>query len=234
MEPRRTRPTLRPASPATRCLNQEGIFVFPGSSHRRLSIADKQGGIPKRRKGDGIVLLTGDTYSTCRFHLPWDWRTSLVEVTSAAPLIRTASSSIQTSVDQKQMQDLPLNGRSPVFTHNANPGHRTHQYRTQSGQQDNVGLTVNGLRATQNNFQLDGAVYNDRFFNPFPSCPIRTRSRNSRYSPQTTAQSMPVSDSWQSLRSVPIIFMGSALRVPPCNTCVHARNDSQRQRLPSS
>jgi hypothetical protein len=97
--------------------------------------------------------------------------TQSVEVTSAAPLIQTASSSIQTSVDQKQMQDLPLNGRNPLQLTTLTPGTALTSTGTESGQQDNVGLTVNGLRATQNNFQLDGAIYNDRFFDSVPILP---------------------------------------------------------------
>ncbi len=57
-------------------------------------------------------------------------------------------------------------------THDAHPRHRVDSGRAlRAGQQDNTGLTVNGLRATENNFQLDGAIYNDRFFDSVPILP---------------------------------------------------------------
>ncbi len=92
--------------------NQEGIFVFPdlpiGAYQLQISRAGFQ-----TQKRDGIVLLTGQTLDL-QISLAVGSETQSVEVTSAAPLIQTASSSIQTSVDQKQMQDLPLNGRNPL------------------------------------------------------------------------------------------------------------------------
>ena len=149
--------------------NQEGIFVFPdlpiGTYQLQISRAGFQ-----TQKRDGIVLLTGQTLDL-QISLAVGSETQSVEVTSAAPLIQTASSSIQTSVDQKQMQDLPLNGRNPLQLTTLTPGTALTSTGTESGQQDNVGLTVNGLRATQNNFQLDGAVYNDRFFDSVPILP---------------------------------------------------------------
>src|ERR1700691_2962118 len=149
--------------------NQDGIFVFPdlpiGSYQLQISRSGFQ-----TQKRDGIVLLTGQTLDL-HISLAVGSETQSVEVTSAAPLIQTASSSIQTSVDQKQMQDLPLNGRNPLQLTTLTPGTALTNTGTESGQQDNIGLTVNGLRATQNNFQLDGAIYNDRFFDSVPILP---------------------------------------------------------------
>jgi len=153
----------------TEVTNQDGIFVFPD-----LPIGAYQLQISRRgfqtQKRDGIVLLTGQTLDL-HISLTVGSETQSVEVTSAAPLIQTASSSIQASVDQKQMQDLPLNGRNPLQLTTLTPGTALTTTGTEAGQQDNVGLVVNGLRATQNNFQLDGAIYNDRFFDSVPILP---------------------------------------------------------------
>jgi hypothetical protein len=149
--------------------NQEGIFVFPDLPIGTYQLQISQAGF-QTQKRDGIVLLTGQTLNL-NISLAVGSETQSVEVTSAAPLIQTASSSIQTSVDQKQMQDLPLNGRNPLQLTTLTPGTALTNSGTESGQQDNVGLTVNGLRATQNNFQLDGAIYNDRFFDSVPILP---------------------------------------------------------------
>ena len=149
--------------------NQDGIFVFPDLPIGTYQLQISKNGF-QTQKHDGIVLLTGQTLDL-QLPLSVGPATQSVEVTSAAPLIQTASSSIQTSVDQKQMQDLPLNGRNPLQLTTLTPGTALTNTGTESGQQDNVGLTVNGLRATQNNFQLDGAIYNDRFFDSVPILP---------------------------------------------------------------
>ena len=85
--------------------NQDGIFVFPDLPIGTYQLQISKNGF-QTQKHDGIVLLTGQTLDL-QLSLSVGSETQSVEVTSAAPLIQTASSSIQTSVDQKQMQDLP-------------------------------------------------------------------------------------------------------------------------------
>src|SRR5580700_6758537 len=70
--------------------NQEGIFVFPdlpiGPYHLQIGRAGFQ-----TQQRDGIVLLTGQTLEL-QLSLAVGSETQSVEVTSAAPLIQTASS----------------------------------------------------------------------------------------------------------------------------------------------
>jgi hypothetical protein len=153
----------------TEVSNQEGIFVFPDLPIGAYQLQISKPGFQSQKR-DGIVLLTGQTLDL-QISLTVGSEAQSVEVTDEAPLIQTASSSIQASVDQKQMQDLPLNGRNPLQLTTLTPGTALTTTGTEAGQQDNVGLIVNGLRATQNNFQLDGAIYNDRFFDSVPILP---------------------------------------------------------------
>jgi hypothetical protein len=153
----------------TEVSNQEGIFVFPDLPIGAYQLQISKPGF-QTQKRDSIVLLTGQTLDL-QISLTVGSEAQSVEVTDEAPLIQTASSSIQASVDQKQMQDLPLNGRNPLQLTTLTPGTALTTTGTEAGQQDNVGLIVNGLRATQNNFQLDGAIYNDRFFDSVPILP---------------------------------------------------------------
>jgi Carboxypeptidase regulatory-like domain/TonB-dependent Receptor Plug Domain len=149
--------------------NQEGIYVFPDLPIGSYSLKASHDGFATQEQ-KGIELLTGRTVEI-QILLPVGSASQSVEVTSDAPLIQTTSSSVQASVDQKQMQDLPLNGRNALQLTTLTPGTALTAVGTESGQQDNTGLTVNGLRATQNNFQLDGAIYNDRFFDSVPILP---------------------------------------------------------------
>ncbi len=149
--------------------NQEGIYVFPDLAIGTYSIQASHEGF-EIEKRDGVELLTGHTVDL-RIELSIGSTAQSIEVTTAAPLIQTASASTQTSVEQEQIQDLPLNGRNALQLTVLTPGTALTSVGTESGQQDNTGLTVNGLRATQNNFQLDGAIYNDRFFDSIPILP---------------------------------------------------------------
>jgi Carboxypeptidase regulatory-like domain/TonB-dependent Receptor Plug Domain len=153
----------------TATTNQDGIYVFPDLPIGSYSLKASRDGFATQEQ-NGIELLTGRTLEI-QILLPVGSASQSVEVTSDAPLIQTSSSSVQASVDQKQMQDLPLNGRNALQLTTLTPGTALTTAGTESGQQDNTGLTVNGLRATQNNFQLDGAIYNDRFFDSVPILP---------------------------------------------------------------
>lgn len=153
----------------TETTNQDGIFVFPDLPIGTYALEIRKDGF-ETQKRQGTVLLTGQTLDI-QIALAVGSSTQSVEVTSAAPLIQTGTSSIQTSVDQKQIRDLPLNGRNPLQLTTLTPGTALTNVGTESGQQDNIGLTVNGLRATQNNFQLDGAIYTNRFFDSVPILP---------------------------------------------------------------
>ncbi len=153
----------------TEVTNQDGIFVFPDLPIGTYAFDISKSGFETQHR-EGTVLLTGQSLNL-QISLAVGSSTQSVTVTSQAPLIQTASSSIQTSVDQKQMQDLPLNGRNPLQLTTLTPGTVLTTIGTESGQQDNSGLSVNGLRTTQDNYQLDGAIYTDRFFDSVPILP---------------------------------------------------------------
>jgi hypothetical protein len=149
--------------------NNEGIFAFPDLPIGTYAIkADKPGFRPEERAG--VSLLTGQSLDL-KFALQIGRSTQAVDVTEGAPLIQTDSSAVQTSVPQTQMQDLPLNGRNALQLTVLTPGTVLTNVGTESGQQDNTGLSVNGLRATQNNFLLDGTAYTNRFFDSVPTMP---------------------------------------------------------------
>ncbi len=149
--------------------NAAGLFEFPNLpiGHYQLEISGP--GFQSQRT-DRIELLTGATLD-----LPVSLKVGdavqAVTVTAEAPVVESTSSSVQTSVNQTAIRDLPLNGRNPLQLTALTPGTAITDVGTESGQQDNRGLTVNGLRATQNNFVLDGAGYTNRFFDSVPTMP---------------------------------------------------------------
>jgi len=149
--------------------NAAGIFEFPDLPIGQYELNFTKQGF-RSQKTDKVTLVTGSTMDM-QIQLQVGDSTQSVTVTGEAPLVQSASSSVESSVTVAQMQDLPLNGRNALQLTTLTPGTAITDVGTESGQQDNRGLTVNGLRATQNNFQLDGAIYNDRFFDSVPTMP---------------------------------------------------------------
>jgi hypothetical protein len=149
--------------------NAQGIFVFPSLPIGQYSLRIEKSGFRSIER-KGLTLLTGQVID---LQLPLDLgaTTENVLVTDTAALIQTASSTVATTIDAQQIQDLPLNGRNPLQLTTLTPGAALTSVGTEAGQQDNVGLTVNGLRPTQNTYLLDNGIYNNRFFDSVPILP---------------------------------------------------------------
>ena len=117
-----------------------------------------------------LTLLTGQV-ADLALALQVGTLDTVVEVTGGLPLVQTSTSSVQTSMTQRQVQELPLNGRNPLQLVALTAGASITDAGTVAGQQDNRGISVNGLRTTQNNVRLDGSNYNNRFFGSAPVLP---------------------------------------------------------------
>lgn len=85
-----------------------------------------------------------------------------VEVVAETPIVKTESSEVSTLINNTQVMQMPLNGRNLVQLVAMQPG-----VSTTLGSQMFVGLGnltsvfVNGNRASQNNWMIDGADNND-------------------------------------------------------------------------
>ncbi len=149
--------------------NSDGLFAYPDLPIGTYTVEVKKTGFEGERR-QGISLLTGQVLDL-RIALKVGAASQTVEVTAGTPLVQSDSASVETSVAEKQIHDLPLNGRNALQLTTLTPGTVLTNVGTESGQQDNIGLAVNGLRATQNNFQLDGTPYTNRFFDSAPNLP---------------------------------------------------------------
>ena len=116
-----------------------------------------------------IRLNVGD-HVVVDFHLPVGSVAEQVEVRDAQPTIETNTSEVSGVVNDKQMLDLPLNGRDffqlvllqpgAVPVTNAGPS-----FSSQGGMSKAV---VNGMRPTFNNISIDGTDVNDPGYNMPP------------------------------------------------------------------
>jgi len=81
--------------------------------------------------------------------------TETVEVTSAAPVLQSQDASVGQVVDQRSVNNLPLNGRNFTFLAQLASGVNTPQADTR-GNAASGAFTANGNRPAQNNYMLDG------------------------------------------------------------------------------
>jgi hypothetical protein len=90
-----------------------------------------------------------------------------VEVTGAAPLLQTESSSLGTVETQRRISELPLNGRNFIQLAYLGPGANGGQTGSNvsggvfENERANEAVSVNGLRVSNNNFLLNGVDNNE-------------------------------------------------------------------------
>ncbi len=149
--------------------NDAGIFVFPDLPIGVYELKIAATGFTSQDRPN-LELLTGQTMDL-PIQLSVGAQSTEITVTSETQQIETSTSTVEQSVSQQQMRDLPLNGRNPLQLTTLTAGAVLTTTGTESGQQDNTGLSVNGLRATQNTYVLDGTIYVDRFFDSVPTMP---------------------------------------------------------------
>jgi Carboxypeptidase regulatory-like domain/TonB dependent receptor len=79
----------------------------------------------------------------------------MVEVTSSAPVLQSQDASVGQVVDQRSINNLPLNGRNFTFLAQLAAGVNTPQADTR-GNAASGAFAANGNRPAQNNYMLDG------------------------------------------------------------------------------
>ena len=93
--------------------------------------------------------------------------TETIQVTAAAPLLQTEASSLGTQETERRISELPLNGRNFIQLAYLGPGANSGQTGSNvsggvfENERANEGLSVNGLRVSNNNFLLNGVDNNE-------------------------------------------------------------------------
>ena len=125
------------------------------------------------------VTVTVTAAQSVIFQLKPGSVSTTVEVTGAAPLIDTSDAAIGSTIEGKQVTDLPLNGRNfselalltPGVTRGAygdvaSGGGSSNMTETQRyNESDSASISVNGLRPQADNYILDGVDNNDGLVN---------------------------------------------------------------------
>ncbi len=97
--------------------------------------------------------------------------TSIVTVSAGVDLVNTSDASVSTTVQTRQIKDLPLQARNPLNLITLQAG---------TAQNGNAPTSINGLRPTYTNVTLDGVNIQDNFL----------RENGTTFTPARLTQSM--------------------------------------------
>src|SRR5947209_9057898 len=147
--------------------NASGLFSLPDLQPSTYEVTISAPGFSTQHRTN--IVLTVGAQQVMNVELTTAQVNSTVEVTSSAPAIELASSSLGGVEDSRTTRELPLNGRDWTQLATLQPG--VASVRTQNtlnGSSSNRGsrgfgteLSINGGRPTQNNYFLDGISQND-------------------------------------------------------------------------
>ena len=123
------------------------------------------------------LTLNVSQVQTLNFQLKPGSTTTTVEVTDAAPIVDTATSSTGGIIEGSKITELPLNGRNPTQLALLVPGITRGAYGSSPsgaasgadtwryGETGGASISANGLRMQANNFELDGLDNNEALVN---------------------------------------------------------------------
>jgi hypothetical protein len=146
--------------------NGSGDYGFPEVPVGVYTLTfDLQGFKTSVRKGVPVEL---NQVVTLNSTLQIGQTKEVVEVTSEAPLVDTTSTQLGAVMDNRQVQNLPLNERDTYQLLQLQPGVMSTVGATNSlvyGSDQSGAVSVNGGRGRSNNFSVNGGDANDLFAN---------------------------------------------------------------------
>lgn len=145
-----------------------GLFRFPDLPVGSYNLTVSHGGFATSKQ-EGIVLVTGHNVDI-PVQLTVGGTTQSVDVAGITQGVQPTSSEVQTSIENKSMEDLPLNGRNALQLVFLSPG-AISQSDAASFQSANTRVSVNGNRGTDNGYELDGVNYIDTHYGTAPILP---------------------------------------------------------------
>lgn len=143
--------------------NERGTYLITSLPVGQYTLTVELPGFKKEVRG-GITLQVDQT-GRADFRLSVGNVTEVIEVTAAAPLVASETSSVGNVIDTTKVVELPLNGRDfknlALLVPNAMPTGQGTTHSTRGG------FNVAGSREVSNNFLLDGIDNNDPTVNLF-------------------------------------------------------------------
>ena len=142
-------------SEVTSVANADGKYIFVSVRPGTYTIVAEQAGF-KRQEIQSVKVDVG-VPATINFTLTPGEVAETVTVTSAdaQSVINTTNAELSTTVEARQINDLPLNGRNPLDLAALQPG--------VAAGASNRSATINGQRGTFSNITWDGININDNY-----------------------------------------------------------------------
>lgn len=144
--------------------NDSGVYTFPLLPVSMYSITADQKGFRAARQSD--IQLNVDQVARVDLDLQVGEVSETVEVKASAVVIDSETAAVGQVVSQKQVTELPLNGRNflqLLFIGNGAVMTSGEQGVMRQGQGD--AISINGSRPTSNNYLLDGTTNTDTSLN---------------------------------------------------------------------
>jgi hypothetical protein len=146
--------------------NDSGDYVFPDLPVGTYSLAFDLTGFKKAIRH--AITLDVNQVITLNMTMPLGAAQEVVDVTSDAPLVETSSTQLGAVVNNRSVNELPLNARDSYQFLQLQPGVQS-QLGSSGGTfygSDSAGsVSVNGGRDRANNFSVNGGDANDQFVN---------------------------------------------------------------------
>ncbi|HYO83631.1 MAG TPA: carboxypeptidase regulatory-like domain-containing protein [Bryobacteraceae bacterium] len=151
--------------PFTTASSADGNYSAPALNVGNYTIsAEKQGF--KKLVRSGITLLI-DQRAEINLQLDVGDISQSIEVTAAVALVDTGSATVGKVIENKRVQELPLNGRNALSLVLLTPGVKSQAGPTNSGFGDRgiqlSAISINGGPSALNSFVLDGANNNQGY-----------------------------------------------------------------------
>ncbi len=137
--------------------NSEGLYQFLEIEPDNYNINVSSSGFTESQLVDVKVEPNRNVQADVKLSIGGG--TTEVTVTAATELIDRESPTLGTTVDNRRIIGLPLNGRNVLDLATTQPGVVTNSPSTGFG--GGSGFRVNGQRAVENNISLDGATNNE-------------------------------------------------------------------------
>src|SRR5277367_4226553 len=137
--------------------NSEGYYVFPQLVVGTYTIAIEANGF-KRYVKTGIAL-NAEAKSNADVELTVGAASDSIEVAASSAALQVDSAQVSTTIETKQMEDLTLNGRNPIYLAALSPGVVGGTIGTfDPDSVSNGGFNINGGRTDEYVVIVDGAV----------------------------------------------------------------------------
>lgn len=149
--------------------NESGDYIFPTLKPSSYTVTVTVTGF-KTETQKGIVLSANDNVHV-NFLLQAGETADTVTVDASTTLVDTRDAQLGTTIDQRRIEDLPLNTRNAYNLVTIVPGITNYSPDTTTGSRAGASFSTNGLPANTASYYLDGsqdmAIYQDGG-NPIP------------------------------------------------------------------